>query len=835
MKWIHRLFAHYKAYHQHGPLLLRYMSLLVLFGFPLLYLLRFTKTAPSYNDLPLRLVNVVILLGLLLRDRWPESLKRYYLPYSYAVMIITLPLTFVFTSLKNGGGPGAIGNTFMAVFLLILLADWRNMVVMLLTGFASAAVLYVLTDPDPRLPMDYVARLPVLIAAVVGGSLFKSALEQATAERVRQAYGSLAGSIAHEMRNPLTQLKHNLESMQQALPLPTVASREQAVEGAAIDELYRHVAHGELAVSRGLQVIAMTLDEVNAKPLDPAAFSYLSASDAAGKAVREYGYASELQRGRVRLEVSQDFVFKGDETAFVFVLFNLIKNALYYLPVRPQLEVVITVAEQEIRVRDTGPGMTDDVLAHVFEPFRSAGKTGGTGLGLAYCRRVMHSFGGEIGCRSVPGEHTEFAMRFPAVAAADLQAHQARLWQQATAAFAGRRVLVVDDDDTARQYTVHKLSDTGIRVDTASSAAEALALLGRTSYDLLVTDLYMPGMDGYELAARIRRGRVGHQDVPILAHSSEPGHVAEVKARKAGMDGFASKPSSQLALLLAMQRALDRHQGARRAKALAGRTVVVADDNSWNRRAVSTYLQQAGIAVVEAEHGEAVLALLRGGQSCDAVLLDIHMPGLGGYQTARALRADPPGGRRLAIVAMTARSDAAAVEAAKAAGMDDFVTKPVSAAGLYETLERLLSQAENGGGAVVAREPWVGYHRAPPAPQEALLDVDRLENYARLGLLDELVDEGLPELERLVDTLRTAVTSIDFQGCLETLHALLGMTGEVGAAALYRRVRSLYVPMLEHRRWPAEEGWESDIGALAKQTVSAVRKYRQDRQPTGVH
>ncbi len=825
------MYQEYESYHRDGPLMLWYAGLFGVIAFPSLYLLRLARSSITYDDLAIRVLAVVFCTLLLVKDRWPERMKRYYLPFSYPALVFSLPMAFVFSSLKNGGGSLGVAGTLMATFFVLLMTDWRNTIAMLVLGIAGAVLLYAITDPAPKWPADYIARWPTLLVVVVGGSLFKLAGNQAAEQKVRRAYSSLAGSIAHEMRNPLTQLKHNLESMQQALPMPTAASREQQLEGPAIDELYRHAAQGELAVSRGLQVIAMTLDEVSAKPLDPATFSYLSVADTAGKAVREYGYGNDLQRGRVRLEVAQDFIFRGDETAFVFVLFNLIKNALYYLPTRPKLEVVVTVGQQEVRVRDTGPGMAEDVLAHVFEPFRSAGKTGGTGLGLTYCQRVMRSFGGDIGCNSVQGSHTEFVMHFPVVPTADLQAYQTQLWQHATASFTGRRVLVVDDDDTARQATTHKLRNAGVEVDAASSGAEALAWLERFRCDLLVVDLYMPGMDGYELAARIRRGGAGHQDIPILAHSSEPGYVVAVKARKAGMDGFANKPSSPLSLLQAMRQALEQRQGARRAHALAGRTVIVADDNGWNRRAVSAFLRQAGIAVVEAEHGEAVLALLRRGQLCDAVLLDIHMPGLSGYQTAQALRAEPSA-RRLPIVAMTARSDQAAIESAVAAGMDEFVTKPVSAAGLYKTLERLLSQ--EGSDRAAVHEPRPAY-RVPPAPQEALLDVDRLENYGRLGLLDELVDDGLPELERLVGALQTSVLAGDFQVSVETLHTLLGMTAEVGAAALYRRIRSVYVPMVEHGRWPAQEGWESGISTLAAPTVAALRKYRQAWQPTGAH
>src|SRR6478735_12692761 len=300
MHALRRLFAHYREYHRHGPL-------------------------------TLRLVDAGICAVLFLRRYWPRRLQACYLPYSYLVLIVALPATFVFTSLKNGGGTVAVGNTLMATFLVILLADWRNMVVILATGFALAVGAYTLLDPGAGWPADYVARWPILLAVVLGGSLFKHALERATAEKVRSAYAFLAASIAHEMRNPLAQVRHSLEGVQQVLPAPGSLSQRTQLGAAELDLLYRHVAQGEQAIQRGLQAISMTLDEVNARPLDPATFSFPSAASVVHKAVDEYSYGDEQARDRIRVHVLDDFQFRGEETAFLFVLFNLIKNAIYYV------------------------------------------------------------------------------------------------------------------------------------------------------------------------------------------------------------------------------------------------------------------------------------------------------------------------------------------------------------------------------------------------------------------------------------------------------------------------------------------------------------------------
>jgi two-component system, CAI-1 autoinducer sensor kinase/phosphatase CqsS len=826
MNRIRKLFSYYAAYHQHGPLLLRYLSVLGLVVFPLFYLLRFTKPAAGYDDLPFRAFDAVICLFLFLRDRWPLPVRRYYLPYSYAVLIITLPLTFVFTSLKNGGGAGAVANTFLVVFLLILLADWRNMIVMLVVGFASGAALYAATDPSPTLPMSYVARLPVLIAAVIGGSLFKFALERATAEKVRHAYASLAGSIAHEMRNPLAQLKHSLEHIQQALPAPSVNAQPQAIDAESVDLLYKHLADGEIAVKRGLQVVAMTLDEVNAKPLDPAGFAYLSAADVCRKAMDEYGHESEDLRSKVSLDVVRDFIFRGDETAYVFVLFNLIKNALYYSSLQSDVSLVIRVADDKVAVQDNGPGIPPDVIAGLFEPFATRGKRGGTGLGLAYCLRVMRAFGGRITCESVLGEYTQFTMSFPPVNAQEREAQRLVALAEAKQVFAGRRLLVVDDDAALRTMTRHKLLALGATIDEAADGHQAKALLGGSNYALVLLDLNMPGMDGYALAEEIRAGfSPQNQGVCIVAHTSEPAHLARVKTAKAGIDGFVSKPCDQVPLVQALQRAF-QDPGRRilpNANTLAGRRILVADDSRYQRGVLAAYLEHAGATVAQAAHGADVLVQLPKWADWDAIVMDIQMPGMSGLETAQAIRASGMPWSRVPIIAVTAHSDDASIEAARAAGMNDFLTKPVESAALFGKLGELIAAPASAS----LPAAWKPASPSPAADGENswLLNADRLEGYHRIGMLDDLVKDFVPEISRLVSRLEAAVARQDWQHTLDTLHSLLGISGDAGASALYQLVRTAYVRMVEGRAWPTGTAWLVEVVAVSGQTLKALTEY----------
>ena len=154
-----------------------------------------------------------------------------------------------------------------------------------------------------------------------------------------------------------------------------------------------------------------------------------------------------------------DFTFRGEETSFTLILFNLIKNALHYLPTHPGITVTVTIDggyPDRVVVRDTGPGIAPEQMGRLFEEFQTSGKSEGTGLGLAFCRRAMRAFGGDITCRSRLGEFTEFTLSFPAVPEAEIEAHQEAILQRARVMLAGKRILVVDDEALMRRSTIGK-------------------------------------------------------------------------------------------------------------------------------------------------------------------------------------------------------------------------------------------------------------------------------------------------------------------------------------------------------------------------------------------
>jgi CheY-like chemotaxis protein len=234
---------------------------------------------------------------------------------------------------------------------------------------------------------------------------------------------------------------------------------------------------------------------------------------------------------------------------------------------------------------------------------------------------------------------------------------------------------------------------------------------------------------------------------------------------------------------------------------------------------VAAFLQHAGATVVQASHGADALAQLPVSEHWDAILMDINMPGMSGMEATKAIRAGEMAWSKVPIIAITAHSDEATIRAAQSAGMNDLLTKPIDAAVLYAKLGQLI-----GGNAslAVAAAPLAA---AAGDHDGELLNLARLEGFRRIGMLQELLNDYLPEIARLIARLERSVATENFDESIDALHSLLGMSGEAGAQALHRLVRRFYVPMIEARAWPADREWLAQIKAAAERAQKELKAY----------
>jgi len=401
-------------------------------------------------------------------------------------------------------------------------------------------------------------------------------------------------------------------------------------------------------------------------------------------------------------------VVLGDPTRLRQILVNLLGNAVKFTE---RGEVVLSVraapradgrTELQIAVRDTGIGISPEGMVRLFQSFSQVDASttrrfGGTGLGLVISRRLAELMGGRMWVESKPDEGSTF--HFTVVV--DPVGSRPRPWVvPSQAQLAGRSLLVVDDNATNRRILSELARGWGMEVQAVVSGAEALALLrdGRI-FDLAVLDMHMPGMDGAMLAAGIRRLRApGRMPLVLLSSIGAREEVGDPTLFSAYLTKPA-KPSQLLETLAsllkdepALKRPVSAHPFVAAVTAAATRPerVLLAEDNAVNQKVALLMLSKLGFrADVAADGNEAIDAVTR--QRYDIVLMDVQMPEMDGLEASRKIGERWPERRdRPWIIAITANAMRGDREACLAAGMDDYISKPIKTEELAAAIERAL-------------------------------------------------------------------------------------------------------------------------------------------------
>jgi signal transduction histidine kinase/DNA-binding response OmpR family regulator len=551
---------------------------------------------------------------------------------------------------------------------------------------------------------------------------------------------------------------------------------------------------------------------------------------------------------------------RGDPGRLRQILLNLAGNAIKFTAEGEVILRARIVPETgdgvvvRFEVSDSGIGLTEEAQARLFQPFSQADASttrryGGTGLGLAICKQLTHLMGGEIGVRSEPGEGSTFwfTARFSQGIAVPLVSLPERL--------AGARVLVVDDHKLSRMVVQQHLTSWGVRSGLAENGPQAFELLRTAarqgqSYDVAIVDMQMPGMDGMALAQLIRgEPALTSTRLILLSSMGMPGQAKQAEA--AGFDAFLTKPVRQsalfdcLATVLAVQpvagsgrrvsgsfrrssgptRLITQRQLAE-ARAAQKARILLAEDNEINQQVAVGMLEAMGHRVdVVSDGAEAVAAAQ--GTDYDLILMDCQMPRMDGFEATAAIRQGSPPHRRVAIVAMTANAMQGDRERCLAAGMDDYVSKPVNRDWLEEVVERWLGRTPDSDEGAQADEP------APIATVSASASADDAAQPFNLGQLESIVGRDLVLKRRylelfehttrpLLSRLGAALAARDPEAVRRAAHELKGSCGSIGAAPMAElsgRMERLDV----HESWPEAEQLHQDLEEAFERATAFVR------------
>jgi len=401
----------------------------------------------------------------------------------------------------------------------------------------------------------------------------------------------------------------------------------------------------------------------------------------------------------------------GDAMRLQQILVNLVGNAIKFTE-RGEVALLVEQLRRDgetcvlrFSVTDTGIGMDQAQLGRVFAAFGQADASitrrfGGTGIGLTICQRLAGLMGGTIDVDSALGRGSRFSLTVPLVALADAPA---------AGGHGAMRLLVVDDNATSRDYLCRTIGALGWHADAAASGADCLILAGRRgpAYDAVLVDWRMPGMDGLQTLQALRAlpGGAGRSDparddaaLPVLLMVNACARDA-LDRQQAGAQAAAIliKPVTGVTLVSALQERMARRAGAPAPASaatpaparLAGARLLLVEDNPLNQFVAKSLLEHAGATVEIAGDGQQAVDLLRAdARRCDVVLMDMHMPVLDGVSATRHIRGEL--GLTLPVLAMTAGVMASERDRCMAAGMDDFIAKPIDVEQMLGVIERHL-------------------------------------------------------------------------------------------------------------------------------------------------
>jgi CheY-like chemotaxis protein len=524
----------------------------------------------------------------------------------------------------------------------------------------------------------------------------------------------------------------------------------------------------------------------------------------------------------VRYDVNLPTRLIGDPMRLAQVLLNLCGNAIKFTESGEvelsfqRIDATDTGLTLQISVRDTGIGMTPEQRDRLFQKFTQADQSssrrfGGTGLGLVICKHLVELMGGRIWIEhSEPGKGTTMCCTVQLKTVPNIDAIKLKLTSRAYPLLKGVRVLVVDDNDVSLQILAETLRLFQFDVHVASSGVKAIECLEQASskpFDVVLIDWHMPGMNGDEVALRIHADRlIRHQPKVVMVTAYGREDVIKL-ANKAGVDGFLTKPVSPSSLLDAMLSVLGggdfllpEHKKAEAGGSIAvpplftGAKLLLAEDNEINREFAVELLHSMGIEVAVAMDGEEAVEKVRQ-EIYDAILMDIQMPKLDGLKATQQIRelskTKQDRFASVPIIAMTAQAMAGDREKSLAAGMNDYITKPIDPERLISVLTQWVRVPEERRVATLtaaAQSTGTKAAREYSADMLALKSINAAQGIHRIGGKPDAYRKQLLRFREhyadAAETLQGLIAQQGLQAGEDYCHALKGVCGNLGAEEL---------------------------------------------------
>ena len=548
---------------------------------------------------------------------------------------------------------------------------------------------------------DSAIQLALMMAGAISGVIIREKADaeirvaKEQAEDASRAKGDFLSRMSHEMRTPMNAI---IGMTSIAKSSPEVERKEYCLS--KIEDASKHL----LGIIN--DVLDMSKIEAGKFELSYDEFDF---EKMLMRVVNVINFKIEEKNQRFNIEIDKEIprYMISDDQRLAQVIANLLSNAVKFTPDLGSISLNVKFLSEKdglyklrFSVTDTGIGISPEQQARLFTSFEQADngisrKFGGTGLGLAISKKIIDMMGGRVWIESELGHGSVF--NFEIAMKKGLNADKIRLGEGVNKD--NLRLLVTDDDKTVREFFEVSMGGLGLHCDTAADGKQALEMLKNAEipYNIIFVDWKMPEMDGIELTREIKQR---YQDnIIVTMISAFEWSDIEAEAKAAGVDMFVMKPLFNSQLVDCINEALGVESGISELNMsdndgkFEGKIILLAEDVEVNREIVIALLENTGITIECAEDGaQAIEKFEAGYERYDMIFMDIHMPGVGGYEATKAIRAlDIDKAKTIPIVAMTANVFREDIERCLASGMNDHIGKPIDLEELSIKLNKYLA------------------------------------------------------------------------------------------------------------------------------------------------